>query len=470
MNIAAGLRRGHYRYVGLIGSNVLDVLFLTDFLRAVFPDSRLFTIGGDLLFERQFDNAPYVGTLALTTYPLTDRTLTRKGSVWGDAVPQLPVSDGYEQGWYEASLQTIDELLSESRAEQVQTALGSAKVSNSRPTSPTDLPLWMMVVGNGGYWPVRLLHGTSVEQRQLSLGPTDFAGSWHLLLIVVTALVALQIAVLLTTSPFASQFRDFASVTAAPVQRLFFIQVGCATLAFGLALILMPAWRYATPRHWPELLGTIAFAALCAIAILIEASSCLRWCWKHAADAKARDAAPRTLICDVLTFSLVWIATAAAAYAWWDLLGADSTHLYGFLLAYRAVHPLSGVSPITPMIPLLVAVYAWTLFEVWRLRFNDTMRPRLFPSQALLEADAGQKRGERPYPGIHTEGPIANAIKGYWLKGGYVARSSSQPSSCGCRRCIRPIRSCCSMVAVSPSCTACRSASSSRSCSLPASG
>ena len=421
MNIAAGLRRGHYRYVGLIGSNVLDVLFLTDFLRAVFPDSRLFTIGGDLLFERQFDNAPYVGTLTLTTYPLTDRTLTRKGSVWGEAVPQLPVSDGYEQGWYEASLQTIDELLSESRAKGVQTALGSAKVSNSPPTSPTDLPLWMMVVGNGGYWPVRLLHGTSVEQRQLSLSPTDFAGSWHLLLIVVTVLVALQIAVLLTTSPFAPQFRDFASVTAAPVQRLFFIQVGCATLAFGLALLLMPAWRYATPWHWPELFGTIALAAVCAVAFLIETSSYLRWCWKHAVDAAAHDAAYRTGRFQLLAFLLVWGAALTAGYVWWSLLGTDSTHLYGFLLAYRAVHPLSGVSPITPMIPLLVAVYAWTLFEVWRLRFNDTMRPRLFTSEALLAPEARQKRTERNYPGINTEEPIANAIKAYWLKGGYVA-------------------------------------------------
>ena len=70
MNLAAGMRRAHYHYIGISGTNVLDVLFLTNFLRAASPDSRLFVISADLMFERELDNAPYIGMVAVTTYPL----------------------------------------------------------------------------------------------------------------------------------------------------------------------------------------------------------------------------------------------------------------------------------------------------------------------------------------------------------------------------------------------------------------
>src|SRR5262249_1204063 len=42
MNLAAGMRRARYHYIGISGSNILDVLFLANFLREACPDSRLF--------------------------------------------------------------------------------------------------------------------------------------------------------------------------------------------------------------------------------------------------------------------------------------------------------------------------------------------------------------------------------------------------------------------------------------------
>src|SRR5262249_4597516 len=89
---------------------------------------------------------------------------------------------------------------------------------------------------------------------------------------------------------------------------------------------------------------------------------------------------------------------------------------YGFFFAYRAVHLGSGVSPLTPLFPLLVAVYGWASFEIWRLRFNDDMRPRLFMPEGF-KVDPSK----RPLPGQLTEQPIAIAINRYWLKSSYVA-------------------------------------------------
>jgi len=403
MNIAASLRRAHYRYIGISGSNVLDVLFLTDFLRAVCPDARLFMIGGDLLFERQFDNAPYIGTLALTTYPLTDRTLVPGQARWGDAVPHLPFSDGYEQGQYEAALQTISELL------------GNCPTDHDRP------PLWLMVVGDGGYWPVRLLSGETVDQQRLRLDAIDFTGAWQMLVVLISTIAALQIAIVLSASPFAPQFRDFALVTPAPVQRLFFIQVSFAALALGLALLLIPAWHYSDHTGGFERAGNVVLAAVCGVAFLVEVTGCLRWRWKGRIDGKASDASWRTLGLHLAGFGLVWGLTAFGAFEWWQLLGTGADTLYGFFLAYRSLHPLSGVSPITPTIPLLAAVYAWTLFEIWRLRFNDTLRPRLFQLNTESDlSDISRAADTRPYPGIHSEKQIVRGIKEYRLAPGYI--------------------------------------------------
>jgi len=56
MNLAAELRRRQYRYVGVTGSNTLDVLFLTTHLREAVPNARLFMFVSDLMFEHESDN------------------------------------------------------------------------------------------------------------------------------------------------------------------------------------------------------------------------------------------------------------------------------------------------------------------------------------------------------------------------------------------------------------------------------
>src|SRR5262249_51976471 len=100
MNFASELRRDHYKYIGVSGTNILDVLFLTSFLRKAVPDARLFLLNSDLLLERDIDNAPYIGTLAITTYPLVLRNLDWSGSQ--TKLPRLPFSDQYEEGQYNA--------------------------------------------------------------------------------------------------------------------------------------------------------------------------------------------------------------------------------------------------------------------------------------------------------------------------------------------------------------------------------
>jgi len=68
--IANRMKHEHIQFAGIIGSDVLDVLFITRFMRTASPDTRLFLIQPDLLFVHAADALPFDGVLAVTTYPL----------------------------------------------------------------------------------------------------------------------------------------------------------------------------------------------------------------------------------------------------------------------------------------------------------------------------------------------------------------------------------------------------------------
>ena len=70
--IANRIRHEHIRFAGIIGTDVLDVLFISRFLRSANPDARLFLIQPDLLFVHGSDALPFEGILAVTTYPLLE--------------------------------------------------------------------------------------------------------------------------------------------------------------------------------------------------------------------------------------------------------------------------------------------------------------------------------------------------------------------------------------------------------------
>src|SRR5262249_32909536 len=132
---------------------------------------------------------------------------------------------------------------------------------------------------------------------------------------------------------------------------------------------------------------------------------------------KNRDTWKKTLKVQLLTCLAVWALAGGALLAWCKLLGGgpdNSDTLYGYFFAYRAVHMGSGVSPLTPLFPLLIAVYVWTLCEIWRLRFSDDMRPRLTSEGFEVPKD------RRPRPGETKDKLIADAVNRYWLQPSYI--------------------------------------------------
>jgi hypothetical protein len=70
LEIVAALRDLHVHYILLRGSNVLDQLFLANFLRSMYPSGRIVILSSDLLFIRERGATGLNGAMTLTTYPL----------------------------------------------------------------------------------------------------------------------------------------------------------------------------------------------------------------------------------------------------------------------------------------------------------------------------------------------------------------------------------------------------------------
>ncbi len=70
MAIARQLRQFRSQFIAIGASNVLDEIFLTQFLHRACPDARLLFFGADLLMVREIDNVPFIGSITITPYPL----------------------------------------------------------------------------------------------------------------------------------------------------------------------------------------------------------------------------------------------------------------------------------------------------------------------------------------------------------------------------------------------------------------
>jgi hypothetical protein len=403
MDFAAEFRRKHYRYVGISASNVLDTLFLADYLRTACPDVRLFILNSDLLFERSQDNIPYIGMLSVTTYPLIGRNRDR----FNPSPPRRPFADQYEEGQFNAAIAAMQNVVPHDEPLVHFSELVDPLAAPSGDGAiPERLPLWMTAVGTGGYWPVQIILPSPAASATASnvLDERDFSPAWSTMSILLIAMCFLQMIVLASASPLSARFRDFAITGAACVQRVFFIQVSSATLALCLAMILTPAWRFGLSAggYVTALagLGVVAIAGLIAICIRLQMV-----CWEITRICGNQSSQARTRRFTIALHLGIWLIAVIAEIVWLGLQGNSADH-YGYFFAYRVVHLATGVSPFTPLLPLFSTIYIWCLLEIWRLRFHDRSRPR-------LDAQTG-------LPGSDTERSIAKSISGFLLNSNYL--------------------------------------------------
>jgi hypothetical protein len=494
MSFAAELRRRNIRYAGIVGSNILDVLFLANFVRRACPNVRLFVLNADLLFERDLDNTPYIGTLTLTTYPLVPANLDwmpdgqetngqTKETKRRQMPPKLPLVDQYQEGVYNAALLAIWCSLSNAIRG------GAARQDPPAPPDPVEveypfqarpqfdpktpqLPLWLTAIGYGGYWPVRLLRSPSQGRADTKppMIDEDFSPAWKALAVMVCLFSILHFTWLLQSnwrhigdrhshlfSWFWRQIRSvwrqkgfLAAIRAVPRiwqagwrryrrlfsdlrfqqgslaavravrhvrrwvsqqssatifslfgpgtnRRFFFINMANATLVTALGMLLSPVFLF-PGGGWVLRLAWI-IPVLIGLLFLI----CIFLGLRLGMPKVLGETRPW-----IRTFAIVvWVIATMVLVCWWALQADDLSSHYGFFFAYRSVHLATGVSPFTPMIPLLAGFYCWALFEIWRLRFHDDVRPRLRPFNAPRTIDL---------PGGRTEQTVASSVNDLLLR------------------------------------------------------
>jgi hypothetical protein len=170
MEIARKLQKGRIRYISISATNVLDGMFLTQFLRRARPDARLVFFSSDLLMDREIDNVPFVGTIGITPHPLftvgrpsqLDRT---KDSLPYPAGSRSP-SDTNSVEDYNSASYTFWRLSAEIGIDKLPQPYLSNYANIFDPASSYP-PLWVTVIGTDGNYPLAVLSPCASNSAQI---------------------------------------------------------------------------------------------------------------------------------------------------------------------------------------------------------------------------------------------------------------------------------------------------------------
>ncbi len=184
--LVSNLRAHHARYIVLRCTNPLDFLFLTRFFHRAYPEGRIVTVGSDLLFRREIDTTEFRGVLALSSYPLLPlEQHWSHVSARADDAPPIPhthrIPESHMEGTYLAARYLFDNDEPESPfnghedpvilpfKENIPDFADPFWMHEPGETFRTiQAPIWLSIVGRDGYWPVAVLNERSTPDNCLN--------------------------------------------------------------------------------------------------------------------------------------------------------------------------------------------------------------------------------------------------------------------------------------------------------------
>ena len=432
MAIGRQLVNNRIKFIVIVSSNVLDQLFLAQFLHRACPDARLVFLGADLLFERETENAPFIGSITITPYNLLALAGSQRNAIAGPvSLAVRPFADSSTEAFYNASSFIF------------WNGEGLPSLANYRnpldPSGPLRASLWATAIGRDGYYPLAIVRD-SAKTFQIPYCPPEepgapcqpapppvdssflgklsqmvpFSGnyevrpyrypalSWYVLCIVITMLCVVHSFAVSFPDYWSSATRDLAIPQGDKRHlRAMYIHIGSVMLfciAFVTAYPLFPAFRVIHP-NWPTASYSLItiFAAIAAFALTLRKTGpYLKW-HDVTAHTKRRSISQKLRI--TLDKNLPWffnklafVALAVIVIVWTHICHTEEVHGWpnhvGFFFSYRCLHPGSGVSPVVPILLVLLGWYIWAVFQTLRLRFSTKNRPQL----------PGQIQGSGPFP------------------------------------------------------------------------
>src|SRR5262249_25564444 len=158
------LNREHINYVGLIGTDTRDKLFLARLIRSQFPNIQFFTDDSDILYAHPDYAADLWGMLVFSTYPLASQSRTwtpfppepdrfkapRRHPRNSPSKPAVSIRNETYVALHYATLQNLKLYSMVKDDEQPLQPLPDYYF----PLRPEGPVVWITAVGNGGMWPV----------------------------------------------------------------------------------------------------------------------------------------------------------------------------------------------------------------------------------------------------------------------------------------------------------------------------
>jgi len=453
VEIVATLRELNVQYILLRGSNSLDQLFLTNFIRRGYPDGRIVIFSSDLMFIRERGTTGFNGTMTVSTYPLFPLE-----PQWTDH-QSLPAADRvFGSDTTEGTYVAFRLLLNEQSLNGGAEAVDRCHVLNPDPTPDSDKdreriflppvacgtappipdyspPFWMLphpcgemkdanvntgencpypgpatwlsVISGNRLWPMASLtrhipqppvhRGTS---KRSDIRRAQPGGRPEMPLVMTVFLLALIVFSLFhawccwagsyTAKP--AFLAHFASTGEFRHTLLVFLGSCCvAALAvvtgWGCGVFSAPAAGLAYP--WFPL---VSVSAVCLIAWLsILANS--RTACKLSQDSSSSPELHRMTEQDfaIWNYQASGLFVAAMFLLWLSLVFPAERVLLTenrVLTYWRAMHLTSGVSPIIPILLVLIGMYLSFWFTLHGLALFGPDRPCLPPNQQLALKDA----------------------------------------------------------------------------------
>ena len=413
--IADVIRQENIKYVGISATDIFDILFLSKFLKASAPNTRIFVLDADLLMVKASDEGRELeGTLAVTTYPLISRNADWTEPSHRQASPDVFPSR-MSQGIYNAVLFQLDPQSHTGVREYtdpVSDLEGSS--ANDRP------PLWLTIVGRTGLWPISRSRNDPPDRQQapspvaandavgkvrggLTFDSPDGFTLFVEASLLIWAMIHLFGLMRQKKAQF-SWFRQFLIRDPKPgevgepdvpeVPRPQYAQhqtyyLLCATLTLGtmLELIAIPPICLASNGH-------IAFVKSELIPYLFPIFYLLMGLTGLALTAYAIWIARRPILTGMpLTYVLPsWFLYAATILAWAYLNWRRDGE--GLFFAERSFSLSNRVSPLLPVELLLLMYYMWAWAFIRKVRLSESKQVQI-PMLTLL-------------------GPSGHGLEEYW--------------------------------------------------------
>jgi hypothetical protein len=215
---------------------------------------------------------------------------------------------------------------------------------------------------------------------------------WDLLAALAAILCLFHTAILYTANYWSPFSRDLAIADNDLPRRRSMFAHAAATLLFAMT------WAVSFPPLWLAwkgggTLSGIAFSVVTLLCGVVTIVSTVRSTRKYIGWQKAPQGLPRSLsirraymsvrdnLYSFLNLPLL-IALAGFLFLWGYACSTgsfvhSSPDFTGLSFAYRCINPGSGVSPLGPVMFLLLAWYLWAVMQAKRLRFSVVSRPRL---------------------------------------------------------------------------------------------